>query len=134
MTRGQRNHNLLNIRRNDRNRWLGEAYWQDDPEFVTFQCDLFGLRAAFRILRSYMRVQHLNCVHDILHRWAPPEDGNNTRSYIEVVCQRTGFLPHQPLSYKDEAQMTALVQAMAWVESRADNIEPHILHQAYQLA
>ena len=134
MTRGQRNHNPLNIRTNPHNHWLGEAYWQDDPEFVTFQCDLFGLRAAFRILRSYMRVQHLKCVYDIIHRWAPPEDNNNTRSYIETVCQRTGFLPHQPLSFENEADMTVLVAAMAWVESQTDNIPPHILHQAYRLA
>lgn len=133
MTRGQRNHNPLNIRSNPRNHWLGEAYWQDDPEFVQFQCDLFGFRAAFRILRSYMRIQHLTCLHDIIHRWAPPEDGNNTRSYIETVSQRTGILPHQPLRFEDEADMTAIVAAMAWVESHMDHIDPHLLHQAYKL-
>ena len=132
MTRGERNHNPLNIRRNDRTRWLGQCPRQRDREFVQFEADLFGYRAAFRILRTYMTLHGLHTLHDILHRWAPPEDGNNTRSYIETVSERSHVRPLEQLHFEDEAVMVAIVTAMAWVESR---IQPNteLVKQAYRL-
>ena len=134
MTRGQRNHNPLNIRRSERTRWLGQTTRQHDREFVQFQSDLFGFRAAFRIMRTYLTLHHLQSLHQLIHRWAPPEDGNNTLSYIETVSQRANVRPHALLRWQDEDTLVAIVAAMAWVESNYRDPSPDLLHQAYRLA
>lgn len=95
MTRGERNCNPLNIRRSEGTRWLGQCTKQWDREFVQFQSMLFGFRAAFRILRTYFKVQGLDTLHDIIYRWAPPEDNSiiilvSTFGFI-VVCTLIGF-------------------------------------------
>lgn len=134
LTRGQRNCNPLNIRRSGSTRWLGQATEQQDREFVQFRAMLFGLRAAFRILRTYIRLHQLDTVRLIIYRWAPPEDGNNTEAYIRTVCERSGLQAGERLSFADETRMRALVRAMAWVESREDSLDDELLHQAYLLA
>lgn len=134
MTRGERNHNPLNIRRNEKTRWLGQAKRQCDREFVQFQSDLFGFRAAFRILRTYIKLHELTTLKDIIYRWAPPEDGNNTLSYIDIVSERSMVKPCEQLTFEDEQKMVAIVCAMAWVESRMGNIDVRLVKRAYLLA
>jgi hypothetical protein len=134
MTRGERNHNPLNIRRNKKTRWLGQAKRQCDREFVQFQSLLFGFRAAFRILRTYIKLHELTTLKDIIYRWAPPEDGNNTLSYIDIVSERSMVKPCEQLTFEDEQKMVAIVCAMAWVESRMGNIDVGLVKRAYLLA
>jgi hypothetical protein len=134
MTRGERNNNPLNIRRSDRTRWLGQTLRQTDREFVQFQCMLFGWRAAFRILRTYIRLHHLNTLRLIIYRWAPPEDGNNTESYLATVSERAQIHPNRTLSFDDETSMVAIVCAMAWVESHLSDIDVGLVKRAYLLA
>lgn len=134
MTRGERNHNPLNIRRSDRTRWLGQLLRQRDREFVQFQSDLFGFRAAFKILRTYIKLHKLTTLRDIIYRWAPPEDGNNTESYIATVSERSQVRPLAQLTFEDEAAMVAIVCAMAWVESHMSNIDVGLVKRAYLLA
>lgn len=133
MTRGERNHNPLNIRRNERTRWLGQCLRQRDREFVQFQADVFGFRAAFRILRTYMTLHGLYTLHDIIYRWAPPEDGNNTRSYIEAVSERSHVRPLEHLRFENETAMVNIVCAMAWVESRMTDIDVELVRKAYRM-
>lgn len=134
MTRGQRNNNPLNIRRSSATRWLGQQTRQLDRDFVQFRALLFGLRAAFRIMRTYITLHHLGTLRLVIYRWAPPEDGNDTESYLRTVCGMTGLLPSQPLDFDDEQTLTAVVKAMAWVESRMQLDDNELIHQAYLLA
>lgn len=134
MTRGERNHNPLNIRRSDKTRWLGQTCRQTDREFVQFQSDLFGFRAAFRILRTYIRLHHLNTLRLIIYRWAPPEDGNNTESYLATVSERAQVRPGAPLAFEDEATLVAIVCAMAYVESHMTDLDIGLVKRAYLLA
>ena len=133
-TRGQRNHNPLNIRRSPRTRWLGQSPTQHDREFVQFQCDLFGLRAAFRILRTYICLHNLCTLRLIIYRWAPPEDGNNTESYIDAVSRRSHVRENQHLTFDDEDALVAIVAAMAQVESGTFYADTDLLRKAYRLA
>lgn len=133
MTRGQRNCNPLNIRLSAGTRWLGQRVRQYDREFVEFQSDLFGLRAAFRILRSYIRLHHLDTLRLFIYRWAPPEDGNNTDSYVEMVSERSGVAPGRHLTFEDREELIAIVGAMAVVESRMV-VDRELLEKAYELA
>ena len=134
MTRGERNNNPLNIRRSAGTHWLGEAARQRDREFVQFRCLLFGLRAAFRVMRSYLTVHGLCTLRQVIYRWAPPEDGNATETYVAVVSERSGVRAGELLEWTDEARLVAVVRAMAWVESHMDGLDDELLRQAYQLA
>ncbi len=110
--RGIRNCNPLNIRKNAANRWKGEIRPGSDPEFCQFETMEMGVRAAFIILRNYMRVHRLRTPTKIIRRWAPPNE-NQTEQYIKSVCRMTGFLPNQILQ---ETDLPLLLRAMAQVE------------------
>ena len=55
ISRGYRNNNPLNIRRCAKNRWVGLAEVQGDGEFCVFRSMVYGVRAAFVLLRTYGR-------------------------------------------------------------------------------
>lgn len=134
MTRGERNHNPLNIRRSKGTRWLGQIAVQRDREFVQFQCDLMGYRAAFRILRTYINQYALRTIHDIIHRWAPPEDGNLTTQYVNMVSNLTNIPAATPIQFSDTEKMVSIVAAMAKVESGITAPDMRIIKDAYILA
>lgn len=111
--RGIRNNNPLNIRIG--NTWLGERQNPTDPAFEEFVSIEYGLRAAFCILRRYIRRYHKQTVPEIVSTWAPSSE-NNTQRYIDIVCQRSGIKPDQHIQYEDAVTMCKLVEAMAFVE------------------
>lgn len=111
--RGIRNNNPLNIRIG--NTWLGERDNPTDQDFEEFVTMEYGLRAAFLILRRYIRRYGKNTVTSIVSTWAPSSE-NNTLKYIDTVCHRTGLTPTQPIAYEDKTTMCKLVAAMAFVE------------------
>ena len=129
-TRGYRNNNPLNIERGQR--WQGLAINQTDPRFCQFTSMLNGLRAAFLLIRNYMRRYPINTIAGIINRWAPSTE-NDTAEYIRVVCQRSNMAPDTPLRFNDRRSIVAIVAAMAWVESAAE-FETDLLNKAYELA
>lgn len=113
--RGIRNNNPLNIRIG--NTWLGERHPSDcdDPEFEQFVHLVYGLRAAFCILRRYIRHYHRNNVRMIVYSWAPSSE-NNTEKYIDFVCKRMKCSDTDAILFEDKDTMCALVQAMGQYE------------------
>lgn len=128
--RGIRNNNPLNIRIG--NTWLGETPNPTDSEFEQFCAVQYGLRAGFVILRRYIRRYGRNTIAKIINAWAPSSE-NNTQAYIDAVCKRTGIPQDTILSYEDEQQMVALVEAMAFVECH-QIVDTKIIFQSYQMA
>ena len=128
MTRGELNCNPLNIRRVAGTTWKGQRAEQTDHAFVQFRTIEWGIRAAFVLLRTYSTKYHVNCIRDIISRWAPPSE-NDTEAYIRSVCTLTGFGGQERLT---EAQWPALVKAMALIESRM-HLDESILKTAYNL-
>lgn len=82
-TRGIRNNNPANIRRGCK--WKGLIRQQKDREFCQFVTMTWGVRALLVTLRTYVVKHHLHTVREIITRWAPPSDGNNTEAYIKFV-------------------------------------------------
>lgn len=82
-TRGIRNNNPANIRRGCN--WKGLAKTQTDREFCQFDTMTWGVRALLVTLHTYVVKHHLHTVKEIITRWAPPSDGNNTEAYIKFV-------------------------------------------------
>lgn len=129
-TRGLRNNNPLNIRKAQS--WVGEVEESDDPDFEQFYEMKFGLRAAFIILRTYIKVRSCSNIELIINRWAPPVE-NNTKDYIDFVCRFTGLDRYQKIQFEDKENMIKIVQAMAIVES-GKYLSHHVLEEAYELA
>lgn len=112
--RGIRNNNPLNIRIG--NTWLGEVDHPTETQFEQFVSIEFGLRAAFLILRRYIRRYNLNTVQLIVSRWAP-ETENKTQSYINTVANKINIDPTAQIAYEDKETMIKLVAAMCCVEN-----------------
>jgi hypothetical protein len=119
MTRGLRNNNPLNIRRNPANRWKGLRPEQTDKEltsgrlcsrsaeskqasfsshydaeFCQFESMKWGIRAALILMKNY-RKYGLRTPRQIIRRWAPPKE-NNTEGYIRSVEMLLKRIQSQP--------------------------------------
>lgn len=107
--RGIRNNNPGNLEFSKSNPWAGQT--GDDGRFAKFETPEHGIRALGRNLLSYQR-QGLDTVNDIINRWAPPDDNNNTSAYIEAVCAQLGVTPDQPLDASNPDILKALCAAI----------------------
>ena len=128
--RGIRNNNPLNIRIG--NTWLGEVPNPTDSEFEQFVSVRYGLRAAFYILRRYIRRYGRNTPAKIIRAWAPANE-NNTQRYIEVVCKRSLIAPDEVIDYADKNTMVRLVKAMAFVECGVQ-LDDDVVGSSYDIA
>lgn len=126
-TRGIRNNNPANIRRGCN--WKGMAKVQTDREFCQFYTMTWGVRALLVTLRTYVVKHHLHTVREIITRWAPPSDGNNTEKYIEYVEKAVSKIDAlRTLSLKEidfrktrqypDCFLYLWVKAMCFIESR----------------
>ena len=125
-TRGIRNNNPANIRRGCN--WKGLIRQQKDREFCQFVTMTWGVRALLVTLRTYVVKHHLHTVREIITRWAPPSDRNNTEKYIEFVEKALRnidtpiILTLQAMDFKPEFQhseciLYLIAKAMCKVES-----------------
>jgi hypothetical protein len=138
LPRGLRNRNPLNIRKSDQ-LWQGQI--GNDGTFCIFLNNAYGYRAAFRILKTYNTKYHIYGVREIIGRWAPESDGNNTRNYIERVCQmtwlrETDIIVADSIDVDRQEDVKQLVQAMACVENgcSAKAIDRNEIDEGYALA
>lgn len=115
MTRGIRNNNPLNIRLQACNDWMGKVLHNTDGAFEQFTAMHYGYRAALILIARYIEKGY-NTVAQIIRRWAPPSDGNNTGKYVEDVCRISGIAEHLPIE-AGSYQHLDLVRAMALIES-----------------
>lgn len=111
--RGIRNNNPLNIRIG--NTWLGERQNPQDSSFEEFVSIEYGYRAAFCLLRRYIRRYHKNTIAMIISTWAPSSE-NNTQRYIDFVANAMKISSDTPINYADEDTMVHLVAAMQMME------------------
>lgn len=121
-TRGFRNNNPGNIRRDKDLRWVGAAQVQTDPDFVQYIAPEYGIRAMVKILSTYARLHNADTVQEIISRWAPPSE-NNTTAYIADVCRYMGGTGKpldraEQLDLHDPSIMGALVEAIIHHENR----------------
>lgn len=103
--RGIRNNNPGNLEYSKTNPWVGQTGY--DGRFAKFETPEHGIRALGRNLLSYQR-QGIDTVNDIINRWAPPSDNNNTEAYIQAVCAQLGVTPDQPLDASNPDTLKAL--------------------------
>lgn len=107
--RGIRNNNPGNLEYSKTNPWVGQT--GDDGRFAKFETPEHGIRALGRNLLSYQR-QGIDTVSDIINRWAPPSDNNNTDAYIQAVCAKLGVTADQQLDASNPDTLKALCAAI----------------------
>ena len=132
-TRGIRNNNPMNIRVCKANNWVGKIKKNKrDKEFEEFTDMMYGVRAGIRIIRNYVRNYGISNIKELIERWAPEEDGNDTTSYINYVVkvikmnfkmlgdeQRANSITlYSQVDINDFYFMKSLVMAMCKLESR----------------
>ena len=106
LPRGLRNRNPLNIRKSDQ-LWQGQT--GNDGKFCIFLNNAYGYRAAFRILKTYNTKYNIYSLREIIYRWAPPHDRNNTPAYIQRVCKEAGL------------KETDLIVVDSWIEEKRND-------------
>lgn len=83
-TLGIRNCNPGNIRSGSN--WKGLV--GNEKGFCRFVNMEHGVRALLIVLRTYHYKYHLNTISEMISRFAPIEDGNDTSAYIRFVEQQ----------------------------------------------
>ena len=86
-----------------------------DPAFEEFVSIEYGYRAAFCILRRYIRRYNKNTITAIVSTWAPANE-NNTQRYIDFVADKMQISPSDIILYSDKVTMIRLVAAMQIME------------------
>ena len=110
-----RNNNPANIKTSSDN-WQGAN--GSNAGFVKFDNPEHGVRATALNLYASQEKHGNNTVTDIITRWAPPSDNNDTQAYIDKVAADLGVDPNDDLgSLKDNPELTAkLIKSMAHQE------------------
>ena len=141
--RGLRNNNPLNIR-HGHSQWQGRSKEQNDREFVCFLTMSMGYRAAWKILQTYYetftKAGKTFCLYQIIHRWAPPQDNNDTAHYLHYVLKLTGKAGMQPLPEPRTAEgyrvLLPIIVAMTCVENgiKPEEVPIAAIEQGHMLA
>lgn len=120
LPRGVRNNNPLNIRYVKKNNWEGRRHTKFDEYFEEFVVMYYGYRAAFILLNKYMNLYNLNCIYDVVSRWAPTSDGNDVVSYAKRVSAKINVPIFKKIEWTDWRLMVRMARAMAEVENGID--------------
>ena len=145
MSRGIRNNNPLNIR-HGKSRWEGRTRVQTDAEFVTFKSMAYGYRAAWKLMETYrlrlMQAGMSYTLENIIHRWAPPEDNNDTQAYLRTVIRLLDYkvggrqpLP-SPTCREGHRVFARILMAMTCVECgiKPDEVDRWSIEQGWTMA
>lgn len=145
MSRGQRNNNPLNIRRGT-SQWVGRRETVTDKEFEEFTSMAFGYRAAWKLMNTYrLRLRQEGrsyTLEHIIRRWAPPEDGNDTREYIRTVIRLLDYkvagrevLP-SPACLQGRRVFSRIIAAMTCVECgiRPEEVDRQSIEEGWRMA
>ncbi|HDE1913028.1 TPA: hypothetical protein PCF46_001658 [Klebsiella pneumoniae] len=116
--RGLRNNNPGNIEAGS-NSWDGQA--GSDGRFAKFVTPEHGIRALGKNLLSYQR-QGYDTVSEIVNRWAPASDGNNTDAYIAALCKKLNVSPNDQLNMSD---INTLRQLCAGIIQHENGKQPY---------
>jgi hypothetical protein len=110
--------------------WQGQRAAQTDPGFVQFNSPLYGLRALAIVLLEYQLRHGLRTLSEIIERWAPPSDDNDTVAYIDDVSTRTGLLGDKPLDLlHDPIRLACLCKAIVRHETGEVNVYSDTLYE-----
>ena len=79
-----------------------------------------GIRAGDKVLTTYGTKHNINTVEEVLKRFAPAADNNDTEAYIKHVSNKTGFARDEEIDLSDSSVRDALLSAMVKQETDED--------------
>ena len=91
----------------------------------------YGVRAAFVLLRRYIRHYKRTTIRAIIKAWAPANE-NNVEAYVATVAQHSHIDPDDTLNFANVEQMVALFQGMCLVEN-GRTLDEKIVRKGYSL-
>jgi hypothetical protein len=97
------------------NCWLGKVTPSADGQFEQFKSVEYGIRAAFIILRTYIRRHGVKTITQLIERFAPATE-NNVTAYVNRVCDLSKTSLNEPLRFERRLQMCTILWAMHVVE------------------
>ncbi|EDJ5792427.1 hypothetical protein GFE25_06630 [Salmonella enterica] len=112
--RGVRNNNPGNLVASNQG-WDGEL--TSDGKFSRFDTPEHGIRALAKNMRTYQNRHDLNTVSQMISKFAPPEDHNDTATYIKAVSGMMDVDPEQHIDTSDAGTLTKLVNSIITVEN-----------------
>lgn len=115
VSRGLRNNNPGNIRISTV-KYLGEITPSSDKSFKQFETMAYGYRAIFVLLYTYQKRYRLNTIRQMISRYAPTEDNNNTDAYIKAVADGAGISPDSVIDTQTDI-MIPIVSVISRVEN-----------------
>jgi hypothetical protein len=90
-SRGHKNNNPFNII-DTKTKWNGESSQNNDSKFEEFVTLEHGIRAGLLNLWNVYFARGYN-IRQLLNKYAPASDNNNTEAYIKAVSGRVGLDP-----------------------------------------
>mgnify|MGYP001601933974 CR=1 FL=1 len=101
---GIRNNNPGNIRKSSQ-KWLGKIPQEEPFEFEKFHTMAHGIRALAKVLLTYYNKHNLRTIEEIISRYAPSSDKNNTKSYIKYVHEETNSCPYTNVIFEEDMEL-----------------------------
>ena len=117
---GWRNNNPGNLRNTEYSQNKG-SIGQDYRGFAVFGTLDQGVKAMSDLLFSSPKYQGLT-IDQALNRYAPPEDDNNTKGYINTITQALGVSADTKLSDLSPSQRDTMLSTMMGFESGPNNV------------
>ena len=117
---GWRNNNPGNLRNTEYSQNKG-SIGQDYRGFAVFGTLDQGVKAMNDLLFSSPKYQGLT-IDQALNRYAPPEDDNNTKGYINTITQALGVSADTKLSDLSPSQRDTMLSTMMGFESGPNNV------------
>ncbi|WP_337875607.1 hypothetical protein [Elioraea sp.] len=118
LPRGIRNHNPLNIRLNQANRWQGRIAPErnTDGAFEQFGGPVWGLRAGAVLIIAHYDRRGADTIRKLVSIWAP-ESENDTDAYTAFVARESGFGADQKLDFHRAEHLRPVLIAMIRMEN-----------------
>ncbi|MFN3238201.1 MAG: hypothetical protein ACE37D_14235 [Pseudomonadales bacterium] len=137
--RGIRNNNPGNIRISENN-WEGLATEEQklevhkgESQFEVFRTPAFGISAMGKLFNTYASTHGLTTIREVISRWAPESDGNNTESYITYVAKELGLSTEDSFP-RDRGTLATAVAAMIEMENGVQPYGDTIIHNGLEMA
>lgn len=129
--RGIKNNNPGNIEAKGNWKDWGGAI-DNDGRFIVFNSPEYGIRAMGKILKNYNKKYKLETIDDVINRWAPPQDDNNTNQYINNVSKWTGIAKDEKLNFDDPNTLYKLITSIIKQET-SHTYDPKVIFTAINL-
>jgi len=115
--------NPLNIRNNTTVKYIGEI--PTTNAFKAFETMAYGYRAAFMCLKAYKRMGYKS-IRQIISRWAPEDDNNNTELYIKFICKNMKTTDTHII--ENDEEYIPLVAFMSRMENGVDAVITDVIN------